>query len=188
MCGGWAEPVANGSGLTDWAQVASALFAAVAAGAAWWTVFRAERDRREAAYPDLHVELLGDRPKDEMRLTVVNLGGPGREVKVMGTVGEYGFYSLTSPSTYWQPGERRVWLLAMPVVDAPSANVVVESRDMRKQWLFATTFGGAYYRWPLRKAKKRSAESTWRELFPGQPGPLEVPKTPVDLELVERTV
>jgi hypothetical protein len=39
----------------DWGQVLSALFTAIAAFAAWVTVFRFERDRRRSSWPDLHV-------------------------------------------------------------------------------------------------------------------------------------
>ena len=98
----------------EWAQVTSALFTALAALAASATVLRIGRDRRRSTWPELHVELIGDKPGNQVRLTIVNHGGPAREVAAWGVVGEFGFGGYTEPSTYWQPGERRTFLVHMP--------------------------------------------------------------------------
>lgn len=173
----------------DWAQVLSAVFTALAAFAAWASVFRVERDRRRRGWPDPHVELLVDLRDQEVRLTVVNHGGPAREVSVFGVLGDYGFAGLVPPGSYWQPGERRVLRISMPpVTDAEVARVFVEARDMAKKYLFVGTHGGASHRWPLRKAKKLSAAKEWEKLFPGFPGPLDVRYTPMNLEVIERTL
>jgi hypothetical protein len=171
---------------TDVAQLASAAFTAVAAGAACLSVFRVERDRWRSKVPELHVEVLADVKADEMRLNVVNLGGPAREVRVMGVIGQFGFFGLLPPTSHWLPGEMRTIRLAMPVVHEETSYVFVEARDMAKDQLVIGTVGGAVYRWPLRKAKQLSAGEEWRRLFPGVPGPLDVPYSPVDLQLVDR--
>ncbi|MDA0168394.1 hypothetical protein OJ998_04785 [Solirubrobacter taibaiensis] len=170
----------------EWAQVASAFFAAVAAFAAWATVFRASRDRRRASWPDLHVEFLGDLVREEVRLTVVNYGGPAREVRVFGVAGNFGFGGYTEPSTYWQPGERRTFRVHVPVVDGEN-QIMVEGRDMAKRYIFVSTVGGASYRW-RHWTRKRSAETVWRRLFPGIPAPDETGQGLVRVELIEREV
>jgi hypothetical protein len=173
----------------DWGQVLSALFTAVAALAAWATVVRAGRDRRRSSWPDLHVEVIVDIPGNEVRLTIVNYGGPAREVRVWGVVGDFGFGGNTEPSTFWQPGERRTFHLHVPPEAMPEESAIfVEGRDMAKRHLFITTYGGATYRWPLRKAKKLSAAKEWEQLFPNSPGPHEVKYKMVRVELIEREV
>jgi hypothetical protein len=64
----------------------------------------------------------------------------------------------------------------------------VEARDLGKRQLVVTTAGGATYRWRLRKAKGLNAQKEWERLFPGRPGPLQVPNTPMAIELIERTI
>src|SRR4051812_36658917 len=110
----WLEPVVASWAAGDWGQILSALFTAVAALAAWASVFRVEHDRRLGTIPDLHVEVLLDVDAQEVRLTVVNHGGPAREVKVMGVIGDFGVYGLFPPSSYWQAGERRTVKVSMP--------------------------------------------------------------------------
>lgn len=176
----------SGWGPGDWGQVIGALFTALAAFAALGTVVRVELDRRRQTWPGLQVEVIVDMPKQETRLTVINYGGPAREVRVMGTMGDFGFAGSLAPSTYWQPGERRTFQVAVPPMRLDKVQIFVEGRDMGKRHLFVTTFGGATYRWPLRKAKKLSAELEWRRLFPGTPGPLDVKHSPMNMELIER--
>jgi hypothetical protein len=172
----------------EWAQVTSALFTALAALAAWAAVFRIARDRRRSSWPDLHVELIVDKRRDEVRLTVVNYGGPAREVRVWGIFGDFGFGGYLEPSTYWQPGERRTFHLQVPPMRLEEVPIFVEGRDMAKRYLFVGTYGGATYRWPLRKATKLSAEAEWKKLFPDTPSPAEARHTPMDIELIEREV
>jgi hypothetical protein len=103
--------VTHDAGLTtaDWAQVGSAFFTALTALAAFAAVVRVERDRWRQTLPDLYMEVLTDVPNDQMRVTIVNHGGPAREVRVMGTIGTFGFYGITPPMTYWRPGESRAF-------------------------------------------------------------------------------
>lgn len=171
----------------DWAQVASAFFTVLAALAAFSSVARVERDRWRRTLPDLHLEVLGDQKNQEMRLTIINHGGPAREVRVMGVIRDFGFFGIVPPSSYWRSGESRTVRLAMPVIDN-EVQAFVEGRDMGKQQLVIGTVGGASYRWSLRKAKKLSAREEWSRLFPGAPGPLDVANTPVDMTTVERTL
>jgi hypothetical protein len=172
----------------DWAQVASALFTALAAGAAFASVFRVERDRWRRTIPEFHIEVLADVPNDEMRMTVVNLAAPAREVRVMGTIGPFGFVHSTPPSTYWRSGESRTYRISMPLMTDAMVYAFVEGRDLGKRQLAVATVGGATYRSPLRRAKKLSAAKEWQRLFPGQAGPLDVQYTPMAIELVERNL
>ena len=174
-------------GAEDWAQVASAVFTAVAALAALVTVLRAEHDRRDRALPSFGVEVIQDVPKGEVRLYVVNYGGPAREVRVAGVLDTFGFTGPLGPTTYWRPGESRTALLSMPLVgSAPDAFVLVEARDVRKRYLLVATVGGATYRWPLRKARKLSLASVFHDLFPESPGPLDASHPNVHMETIER--
>lgn len=116
--------------LSEWAQIAIALFTAVTALAALLSVRRVEQDRRARLIPELHIEILCDIPNNEMRLTVVNLGAPAREVRVMGTVGDFGFFHPTPPTTYWQEGESRTYRISMPVLPGVEAQAFVEARDL----------------------------------------------------------
>jgi hypothetical protein len=68
------------------------------------------------------------------------------------------------------------------------SNILVEGRDMAKRYVFVTTYGGATYRWPLRTAKKLSAEKEWARRFPDSPSPLDVQHGPMRVELIEREV
>ena len=123
----------------------------MAAGAACAAVLRAERERWRRGLPDVHVGLLADIPD------------------------EFGSAGYLPPSTYWRPGESRTVVLSMPTpTKSIGSQITVEARDLRKRHVLVTTSGGAGYRWPIRKAKKMSSESTWRELFPGVRTPLEV--------------
>jgi hypothetical protein len=171
----------------EWAEVLSAVFTAVAAGAAWATVFRFERDRRRSSWPDLHCELVVDMPHQQVRLTVVNYGGPAREVNIYGVAAGFGFMGTLEPSGYWQPGERRTFHVHMPPALDDEAKVFVEGRDMAKRHLFVATIGGATYRWPLWRARRLSAEREWRKLFPGSPNPLDA-QGPMRVEVIEREV
>ena len=165
----------------DWAQVTSAFFTAVAALAALATVVLLVRDRRRTSWPDLHVEVIVDKPDQEVRLTVVNYGGPAREVRLWGVVGAFGFGGNTEPSTFWQPGERRTFHLHVPPDAMPEeSSIFVEGRDMAKRHVFVTTYGGATYRWPLRKATKLSPRKEWERIFPDSPSPR--------VEVIEREV
>ena len=119
-------------------------------------------------------------------MTVANLGGAAREVRVMETLGEYGWFMPTPPTTYWRPGESRTYRLSMPLITNAVSNAFVEGRDLGKKQLVVTTAGGATYRWPLRKAEKLSASKEWERLFPDAPMPLDVPYAPIAVELVER--
>jgi hypothetical protein len=178
------------SGLStgDWAQIASAAFTALTALAAYSSVFRVERDRWSRTIPELHIEVLADVPHNEMRMTIVNLGGPAREVRVLGTLGDFGWMNYTPPSTYWRPGETRTYRISMPVLTDQDARAFVEARDLGKKHLVVATVGGATYRWPLRKAKKLSPAKEWDRLFPGSPSPLDVQHTPMAIELVDRVL
>ena len=171
----------------DWAQLGAAVFTALTALAAFASVARVERDRWTRAIPDFELEIIGDVVNDEMRMTVANLGGPAREVRVFGTLGGYGWLTPTPPTAYWRAGESRTYRLAMPVVRG-EVNAGVEARDRRKKQLVLVTAGGAAYRWPLRKAKKLSLGAEWERLFPGQPTPADVPKTSVVVELLEQNL
>lgn len=177
-------------GLTDGeaAEVAGAGFTALTALAAFASVFRVERDRWRRSIPDFHIDMLGDIPNQEMRMTVANLGGPAREVRLMGSVGQYGWFTPTPPTTYWRPGESRTFRLGMPVVPGAMSYIFVEARDLRKQHLVVATGGGATYRWPLKEAESLSPGEEWRRLFPDQPAPLDLPYFPVVVEAVERNL
>ena len=180
----------DSSGLSagDVAEIAAAAFTAVTALAAVASVFRVERDRWRRALPDLHIEILADAVNQEMRMTVANLGGPAREVRVIGTIGAFGWMHHTPPTTYWRPGEMRTYRLSMPLLVDTVACAFVEARDLGKKQLVVATVGGAAYRWPLREALQLSPAKEWERLFPGSPPPTEVTYPQVALELVERIV
>lgn len=173
--------------VVDYAQLATAAFTAVAALAALFTVIRAERDRWDSRFPEFVVESLRDRTNNEARLTIVNYGGPAREVVIAGVEGEYGYAGLIPPSGHWRPGESRTVRLALPAAYAPEEiHVVVIARDLRKRYTLAATVGGARKRWRLHPWRRMSTERVFRRLFPNQRGPLDVPKTPVHMDLVQR--
>jgi hypothetical protein len=178
------------SGLSagDWAQIAAAAFTALTALAAFASVYRVERDRWRKGIPDFHIELLADAPNNEMRLTIANLGGPARDARVAGTLGDFGWFTPTPPTAYWRTGEVRTYKVNIPVVRDCEACAIVEARDLRMKQLVIATVGGAAYRWPLRQAKELSLRKEWEQLFPGTPTPLDVPYTPMSVELTERTL
>ena len=170
----------------EWAQVAGAVFTALAASAALLTVVRAEHDRRDRALPDLQVEVVQDLGAMQVRAYVVNYGGPAREVKIAGVLGSVGFFGLIGPTSYWKPGESRAILIGTPPdTRAEEVHAFVEARDIRKRYLLVSTAGGATYRWPLRKAKKLSTEDVFAKLFPSIGSPLAA--TVVRYEVQERT-
>jgi hypothetical protein len=172
----------------EWASIASAAFTFLAASAAFASVARVERDRWRRTVPEFHIELLADLPKEEMRLTVANLGGPAREVRVMGTVGDFGWFSNTPPTSYWRPGESRTFRISMPVITDQEGQTFVEGRDLGKKQLVLSTWGGKSYRWPLRKAEKLSPSEEWHRIFPDKPAPLDVKYFPIAIELDERNL
>lgn len=136
--------------------------------------------------PDLQIEVLIDLDRREVRLHVANYGGPAREVNVFGALGDFSFMGIVPPTSFWQSGESRTVVLAMPPTNAENVHAFVEGRDLGKRYVTVGTVGGASYRWPLRRAKKLSAAAEWQRLFPGVPGPLDVPHPLVKMETVER--
>jgi hypothetical protein len=77
----------SSSSAGDCGQVLGALFTAVAALAARAAVSRAERERRRSSWPDAPRRSDVDKPANQARLTVVNYGGPAREVRLRGVAG-----------------------------------------------------------------------------------------------------
>jgi hypothetical protein len=136
----------------------------------------------------MHLELLADAVNDEMRMTVANLGGPAREVRVIGTIGQFGWVHNTPPTTYWRPGESRTYRISMPLITDVEAQAFVEARDLGKKQLVIATVGGASYRWPLRKAEKLSLADEWERLFPNNPRPDALQYPQMAIELVERNL
>lgn len=172
----------------EWAQIAAAGFTALTAAAAFASVARVERDRWKRNIPEMHIEIVADAVNNEMRMTVVNLGGPAREVRVIGTIGQFGWMHNTPPTTYWRPGESRTYRIAIPLITDVEAQAFVEARDLSKKQLVVATVGGASYRWPLREAEKFNAAKEWEQLFPGSPLPLALPYPQMAIELVERSL
>ena len=76
----------------------------------------------------------------------------------------------------------------MPLLTDAVVYAFVEGRDLGKRQVVLSTVGGATYRWPMRRAKKLSAEKEWQRLFAGEAGPLDVPHGPMAIELIERSV
>ena len=173
----------------EWAQVAGALFTAVAALTALLTVIRAERERWDRRVPEFQLEPLRDVDSDEARLTIINYGGQARDVHVAGVEGEFGYYGVIPPTGQWRSGESRTILLAMPAapIGDLEAKTVVVSRDLRLRYTLATTAGGNTKRWRIRKRTELSAADVFAHFFPNSPGPLDVPKTPVRMELSDRS-
>lgn len=172
----------------EWAQLAGTAFTAIAASAALLTVIRAERDRWDRRLPDFQVEPLRDIVADDARLTIVNYGGPAREVHVVGVEGEFGYFGVVPPTGQWRSGESRTITLSMPTRPTAhmEANTVVIARDLRLRYTIATTAGGNRERWRIGKRTKISVERVFAHFFPEAPGPLDVPKSPVHMELTDR--
>ncbi len=179
-------PQARGLTEAEWAQVAAAVFTALAALAALWTVIRAERDRADRALPAFHMEPLQDIGAGETRLTIVNFGGPAREVRIAGVHGTYGYAGVVGPTAFWRPGETRTVHLGVPTTGVvEDVHAIVIARDVRKRYLLVATAGGATHRWPLRKSKKLSTADVFAQLFPGVPSPPDA-KSVVRYETVDR--
>jgi hypothetical protein len=178
----------HSSGLSDgeWAAIASAAFTALTALAALASVFRIERDRWRQAAPEMHLEILADAVNNEMRMTIANLAAPARDVRIMGTLGGFGWFYPTPPTTYWTSGETRTYRLRMPLIHGEEAQAFVEARDIGKRRLVIATIGGKAYRWSVRKAEKLSPAEEWRRLYPDNPPPTDVQHPQVAIELVER--
>jgi hypothetical protein len=168
------------------AEIASAVFTAGAAAAAFMSVARIERDRRNAMTPELHIDVLGDAVNNEMRLTIANMGAPAREVQTMGTIGDFGWLTPTPPTTYWRSGESRTYRLSMPCVLGTEAQALVEARGIRMRQLVVATVGGTQFKWPLRELEKMSPSKEWTKIYPDTPSPLEVKHRRIAVELVER--
>jgi hypothetical protein len=169
------------------AEIASAAFTAAAAAAAFMSVARVERDRRNASIPDLHIDVIGDAVNNEMRMTIANLSAPAREVRTMGTIGDFGWFTPTPPTAYWRSGESRTYRLAMPFLLDTEVQAFVEARAIRMRQLVVATVGGTDFRWSLRKLEQMSPASEWAEIYPDDPNPTQVSHSPIAVELVERT-
>lgn len=83
---------------TEWAQLAGTAFTAIAASAALLTVIRAEKDRWDRRLPDFQVEPLRDFVADQTRLTIINHGGPARDVRIAGVEGKFGYFGVVPPT------------------------------------------------------------------------------------------
>jgi hypothetical protein len=128
-----------------------------------------------------------DRPNNEVRATIVNYGGPAREVQLWGLEGPYGYGGLIGPTTYWRPGESRTLRLGMPVgPHAEEQSVVVIGRDVRRRYAFARTNGGAGERWSIRHDEPISDHGIWKHLFGTTPPPIKAPLSPIQMDPVER--
>jgi hypothetical protein len=65
----------------DWAQVGSAVFAAIAAGASWATVAQSRRERKRRETPDIHMRVLQQVPSGHINIHFANYGGAAKDVR-----------------------------------------------------------------------------------------------------------
>lgn len=169
--------------VADGAQLASAIFTALAALAALATVYAAERERKARAIPNLHVSLVDDRLHGQVRAVIANYGGAAKDVVIMGVAGSFGFYSPIGPGAYWQAGEQRTVSVSLPPGGLPTLiNVIVIGRDLDMRYVYARTAGGAARRWTI--ADEVSNADIWEHFFSGEPTPLGVEHGPMEVKPV----
>jgi hypothetical protein len=144
------------SALSDWATVASAVFAAGASAAAWQTVREARRAAETAVTPELAVSLHRG-PDDRLDVLVHNVGpGVARDVQVMlaakGTRLDSGTRAVLSADTGFRIGTT-IALAEDDRPDDPSDDhwpVVVSCRDVRQR-MWAWNPSGVRHEVPIKR-------------------------------------
>ena len=106
------HPAAAGLTATDVATLATAAFAAIAAGASWVTVLQARRERVAAQTPLMSIDITTPLGSPEVRVTITNHGPAVRGVEFAIAVDGQMCFSPTDPPTF-APGESRRLLPAI---------------------------------------------------------------------------
>jgi hypothetical protein len=160
-------------GLTaaDWAQVGSALFAAVAAGASWATVAQARRERKRRETPDIHMRVIQRLPSNEVDIHVVNYGGPAKDVRFCVVESGQVAYGTLPPNGHIDPGEHRTLTTALVAADekAPAIGYVA-GFNLLGDRMFVSSLNGDERRWRFRRRflpdRKTSDHDVLKAFYP----------------------
>lgn len=172
-----------------WAELGSAAFTALAAGAAWAAVWQAGRERRESQRPALAVEVIAQLPSRELFVHISNEGGPARRALLVLVEGQVAHLGNVPPTSFVRSGESRRLKIDTQAANAEQATAVVIAFDMPGRWVYGTAANGEQHRWRVKPSwryrRDLSAEMIFRHFYPNAPDPLKLPK--VGCSLVERS-
>ena len=155
----------------DWAQVGSALFAAVAAGASWATVAQARRERKRRETPDIHMRVIQRMPSNEVDIHVVNYGGPAKDVRFCVIESGQMAYGTLPPNGHLDPNEHRTLTTGLVAADekAPAIGYIA-GFNLAGDRMFVSSLNGAERRWRFRRRllpdRKTTDEDVLKEFYP----------------------
>lgn len=163
---------------SDWGGLGSAVFTAVAAGAAWWTAWQGRQLIEAAERSMVEAQLLAD-PSTRMLMVALVNSGPGLARTV-----NYRIYALgkvtygTVGDGFMQPADK-VHVLTpigpLPVadtgrVDTSGVAVIVAFRDARGFVHYRTPGGEEWVpRTRLRRPRYPEFDEVWRRVWPAVP-------------------
>jgi hypothetical protein len=137
----------------DWAPVASAALAAVAASASWSSVWQNRRERIAAERPDLHLEVQQSMDTGSIKLNITNNGGPAKYVRFLVVEGNQMVYGHPQPTAMFRAGESRH-------IDTPMFGGMEKKP---KGFIGAYDMSGSrYYLWPFQGKDKVYRMKGWR--------------------------
>lgn len=128
---------------TEWAAVGSAAFAAIAAGASWWSVWQNRRERLAAQRPELIIEMSVHLPSNKVLAQIHNNGGTARSVRFCVIEGSFMAYGTPQPTGIFQSGESRTIETDLPPTKDRAAKAWVSGIDPEARYVYATTSKGS---------------------------------------------
>jgi hypothetical protein len=155
--------------LAEWATVASAALASVAAMAAWASVWQNRRERVAAAVPGLDLEVQQGLGTGKITLHISNNGGAAKKVRFIVIEGGEFVYGHPAPTAVFRPGESRLITTSLKTSGGKTARGFVAGFDMSGARFYAWTVTGKRldYRMRGRRAARDLSDQTMiAELYP----------------------
>jgi hypothetical protein len=148
--------------VTDWAPVASAGMAAIAALASWVAVSQTRRTAQQAQIPELEITVLEGLDTGEIKIHLENYGqGAARSVRFCVVEGGSAAIGALPPTGNLRAGDSRTLLTALTPSKAKDGVALVACRDAFGR-THAWGTGDKYKRWNLRMPWNRRLEQAAR--------------------------
>ena len=159
------------SWLTEAAPVASAGFAALAAGASWRSVRVSERSWRASIEPDLHMQVIADEANNRMNVVVYNAGGGLAKGVALMLVGGGSRSVGYLREGLVRPGDELLVRSELPATIGDDLECLLVYRD-RGESPWAVTRRGEKHRLRKRRlGKETTLKQIWTTIHPDKPYP-----------------
>jgi hypothetical protein len=151
----------------EYAAVASAGLAAVAAAASWSSVWQNRRERVAAQRPDLIIEVSEHLPSHKIFVQIHNNGGTARGVRFCVIEGNFAAYGTPHPTGILRSGESRRIEADLPPTQDRTARGWISGVDVAARHVYATTTKGQQKRYRLKWMRKSMTDARITQDFYG---------------------